>query len=464
MGLGNFRETRDSIHEATVNKATQMNQQVLTPTAFVTSRSFEFLVEKELANQVGHKKDKWLTVVVRELVDNALDACEEAAVAPEIRVTVTRDSITVSDNGPGMPSETIARIPDFDVRISSREAYVGPSRGAQGLGMKDVLAIPYVLSGTLGTVVITAHGQRHQIELRANQIHQQPEPKILTNPVDDATNGTIVKVEWPNSACSLLEAASGEILQLAEDYSLLNPHLTLTVNVLGEERCFDATDANWKKWRPASPSSILWYDESSFERLVAAHISHDQAQGTDLSVREFVSIFRGLRGTSKQKTILQATGLARQSLSALADGGDLRHDLIGPLLEAMQANSRPVSPASLGVIGKQHISAQFEPHCHMGSFRYKKSTDLNDEGIPAVVETAFAVLKDGQRGRRMTLGVNWSPGIGNPFRQLGGQGESLDAMIEQQRVGHDRPVMLLVHLACPRIQYTDRGKTGITVD
>jgi DNA topoisomerase VI subunit B len=43
-------------------------------------------------------------VCLKELVDNALDACETAGVAPEVRVEVEKDvktlRLTVSDNGP----------------------------------------------------------------------------------------------------------------------------------------------------------------------------------------------------------------------------------------------------------------------------------------------------------------------------------------------------------------------------
>ena len=46
-------------------------------------------------------------VIVKELVDNALDACEEAGIAPEIDIRVDAAGITVADNGPGLPAETI---------------------------------------------------------------------------------------------------------------------------------------------------------------------------------------------------------------------------------------------------------------------------------------------------------------------------------------------------------------------
>jgi Histidine kinase-, DNA gyrase B-, and HSP90-like ATPase len=97
---------------------------VLERTTFRTSRLLEFCSRKELVAQTGHEPEAWPLVVLKELVDNALDACEEAGVAPEIGVQVEPRAITVADNGPGMPPETITNILDFSSRVSSREAYV----------------------------------------------------------------------------------------------------------------------------------------------------------------------------------------------------------------------------------------------------------------------------------------------------------------------------------------------------
>ena len=63
---------------------------------FATSRLLEFCSTKELINQTGHKVDEWPLVILKELVDNALDACEEAEVAPRIAVTVRGGHIAVA--------------------------------------------------------------------------------------------------------------------------------------------------------------------------------------------------------------------------------------------------------------------------------------------------------------------------------------------------------------------------------
>ena len=50
-----------------------------------TSRLLDFCSRKELIAQTGHQPEVWPMVALKELVDNALDACEEATVAPVIR-------------------------------------------------------------------------------------------------------------------------------------------------------------------------------------------------------------------------------------------------------------------------------------------------------------------------------------------------------------------------------------------
>ncbi len=124
-------------------------------TTLRTSRLLDFCSRKELIAQTGHQPDAWPLVVLKELLDNACDACEEAEVAPEVTIRVNDEGITVTDNGPGIPPETITDILDFSVRVSSREAYVAPDRGAQGNALKTIVAMPFVLDGERGVLDIS---------------------------------------------------------------------------------------------------------------------------------------------------------------------------------------------------------------------------------------------------------------------------------------------------------------------
>jgi hypothetical protein len=52
-----------------------------------------FCSEKELTNLTGHPPPEWPLVVVKELVDNAIDACEGAGIAPVVSVTVDAEAL-----------------------------------------------------------------------------------------------------------------------------------------------------------------------------------------------------------------------------------------------------------------------------------------------------------------------------------------------------------------------------------
>jgi DNA topoisomerase VI subunit B len=176
-------------------------QHVLERQVFTTSRLAEFCSQKELVAQTGHPVEQWPLVVLKELIDNALDACEEADIAPVIKVAVNPITgvVTLSDNGPGIAPQTVKCLLDFNVRVSSREAYVSPTRGAQGNALKTVVAMAFALDGTVGETVIEAKGIRHTIRFGINGITREPQIEHTEEP-GLVQNGTSITVQWPNSA------------------------------------------------------------------------------------------------------------------------------------------------------------------------------------------------------------------------------------------------------------------------
>jgi len=59
--------------------------------AFKTDRLGEFVGRRELTAQIGHPPEQWALVLLKEGVDNSLDACEETLAAPELRIDVSTD-------------------------------------------------------------------------------------------------------------------------------------------------------------------------------------------------------------------------------------------------------------------------------------------------------------------------------------------------------------------------------------
>ena len=171
-----------------------------------------------------------------------------------------------------------------------------------------------------------------------------------------------------------------------------------------------------------------------------------------------------MRRVAKQKRVMEEVGASRLSLQEFFGNGDrVNNDRIAMLLAAMQRQSRPVNPKELGFIGKEHLAARFKAAgADLATFRYRRTFGETD-GVPDVIETAFGYRPGGADQRRIITGVNWSPAIGNPFRSLGTYGQSLDSILAAQRSGRDEPIVFVLHLARPRIEYTDHGKTAIAI-
>jgi hypothetical protein len=218
-------------------------------------------------------------VVVKELVDNARDACEEAEIAleTEVRIKTETGEISVADNGPGIRPETVAAILDYSARGSSREAYVSPSRGQQGNAMKTLIAMPFALDGGRGETIIDTCGTEHRIIFAADQVRQEPKIEHLTVPSQIVRNGTSVSILWPSSASVYLGTLHSRFLQMASEYAFLNPHLSLRCCWNNESFAnAPASSPSWHKWRACDLTCPHWYDPERLARYAAVLVNHDQ--------------------------------------------------------------------------------------------------------------------------------------------------------------------------------------------
>ncbi len=448
--------------------------------AFTTSRLMEFASEKELVAQTGHESHEWIRVIVKELVDNGLDNCEEVGVAPVIKVTITTGKrgkptrIVVEDNGSGIPPATIAGVIDYNIRISSREAVTGITRGRQGNALKCLLAMSFVLGGkSKGETWIEARGRKHRIQFSVNKIKQEPIVRNIRSR-SPVTTGTRVTMFWPD--CYEAKVDADEISELLDQFVWVNPHLTLRFDVDGKTliRC-DATNPQWTKYAPCDASSAHWYSLEQFQRYAGALIARDQEQRRGgrrkNTVRAFIAQFRGMSGSEKQKSVLRELGAAHMSLHQFfGSETHVNHQRMEKLLRLLQQHTRPVRPELLGVIGEDHLrrlctSVGGEPE----SFKYFRSLGHDDDGVPYVVEIATCAYKrwvagkDHASGRMLVTGVNFSATLENPFQTFRGMA-GLDEVLTELRAESAAPLIVFVHYACPRIEYLDRGKSRIGLE
>jgi DNA topoisomerase VI subunit B len=448
--------------------------------AFTTSRLMEFCSEKELVAQTGHEARKWPLVIVKELVDNAIDACEEAEVAPVVKITIKTGKrgrptrIVIEDNARGIPAEVITGVIDYNVRVSSREAYISPTRGRQGNALKTILPMAYVLGGKgKGETWIEARGRRHRIQFTVNQIKQEPVVHNVRGR-SRVTTGTRVTVFWPQHDEAVVDR--DEIKDLLTQYIWVNPHLTLEFTVDGKSLLHHrATNPDWTKYRACDATSSHWYTLEQIERYAGALIARDQEQRRvtkqKYTVREFIAQFRGLSATEKQKQILRELGASHMTLARFfGSETQVNRRRMEKLLKLLQQHTRPVRPELLGVIGEEHlcqmiVDAGGEPK----SFKYSASPGHDASGLPYMVEIAacpykkWVAGKQESRGRVLITGVNFSATLENSFESFKGM-EGMDEILTDLRAGSHAPVIVCVHYASPHIEYLDRGKSRIGLE
>jgi DNA topoisomerase VI subunit B len=425
---------------------------------FQTNRLLEYFSEKELTLQTGHEPERWPEVILKELIDNALDACESHDIAPAIDVTITDRAIRVQDNGPGLSAEVVQGVLDYGIRVSSKDAYISPTRGAQGNALKTVLAIPYVVSdGQPEPVIIMSHGQRHTIRVSLDRIAQLPQIRLDTRSAT-VRNGTCVEVPLG----TLKRAAVTRFLPLVEGYSVFNPHATIRLRQGDAEHAFTRTTDAWKKWRPSDPTSPHWYTDQQLRTLIAAYVHAERQGGRALFVRDFIAEFRGLASTVKRKAVLDGLPLTGKRLSDLVVNGDLDDRLIATLLARMKAASTPVPPLALGVLSEAHLRTCLEMSGgRMQTYRYKRIAGSDEpSGLPFVLEVAFSGRRDRQP-RRLITGINFAPTLADPFRAFKGAGLGLDGLLSNLYVQVTDSVTVVVHLTSPRLTFTDRGKASL---
>jgi DNA topoisomerase VI subunit B len=196
-------------------------------TVFETSRAAEYFSVRELQAQTGQAEERLFAVLLKELVDNGLDAAETQGVAPQIRIGVHRKAkavrLMVQDNGGGIPEDTVRRVLNFNTRTSDKAAYRAPTRGAQGNALKTVLGIPFAL-GSQAPIIIQAQGIRHSIRAWTDPAG---ELRIKHNPQPVAPRaGTRIMISLPTRRQELKPG------HWARAFALFNPHGSVKIRLV----------------------------------------------------------------------------------------------------------------------------------------------------------------------------------------------------------------------------------------
>jgi DNA topoisomerase-6 subunit B len=172
---------------------------------------------------------KALLTAVKEAVDNSLDACEEAGIAPDLIVEITelsenRYRIAVEDNGPGIVKQQIPKI--FGMLLyGSKFHRLKQQRGQQGIGISAAGMYGQLTTGR-PINIISRTGKRspaHQFLLVIDTKKNAPVVQKDTTVEWDKAHGTRVEID--------LEATYKKGRRSVDDYieqtALANPHASI---------------------------------------------------------------------------------------------------------------------------------------------------------------------------------------------------------------------------------------------
>jgi DNA topoisomerase-6 subunit B len=184
-------------------------------------------------------KRKALLTTVKEAVDNALDACEEADILPEVAVTLEalkgyedRFRVTVSDNGPGILSEQIDLV-FAKLLYGSKFHRLRQSRGQQGIGISAAGMYGQLTTGK-PTVIRSRISAKHdavEVAVRIDTVKNVPIRAREKTLEWNRPHGTEVAIELVGQ----YQKGKGSIDNYLSQTAIANPHVKLSWHGPGEK-------------------------------------------------------------------------------------------------------------------------------------------------------------------------------------------------------------------------------------
>jgi len=174
---------------------------------------------------------KAISTTIKEGVDNALDACEESNILPNVLVeikstTVDRFIVIIEDNGPGIVKQQIPRI-FGKLLYGSKFHKLSQSRGQQGIGISAAALYSQLTTGK--PIKITSKIGKNKpasyYELHLDTSKNEPE---ITKELEiewSKEHGTRVEMEMEGK----YQRGKRSVSEYIKYTAVSNPHATLTL-------------------------------------------------------------------------------------------------------------------------------------------------------------------------------------------------------------------------------------------
>ena len=418
--------------------------------------------------------------VIKELIDNALDAK-----AQTVNISLIEESdsliLTISSDTTFFRRAISATFASFDSFTSTKFRKL-PTRGTLGNALKVVCGAPYALAqkynqGTPAVLLtIRTPEGLHKILPPKNEGDSDPVLEFSDEPTSPMTE---IAIKLPYVASeSYAPPLSYTRDFLIPEYFVFNPWVKFTQRI-GKESVEYAPIAKARPYEVTRPS-IHWFGIRDFTRLISELAENIPREG-ELSIRDFVSGFRGFSAPDSQRNILQSLGIGNISLVSLASDDEK----IKNLYDEMKLKSAAPEPETLGHLGKDAISAalkQIFPGMSESVFYQcsRKSVEEGDHQIPYVIEAAVARLDEPYLYQ--FYGLNNSPFLlsyprfpvtadvfDDLFREIKwewkpkkgriGKAESYSHFLKQFHLNEKEGAVVVLHVICPNLNTESYAKS-----
>jgi DNA topoisomerase-6 subunit B len=174
-------------------------------------------------------KRKALLTVVKEAVDNSLDACEEARILPEVNVQIIemgneRFRIIVEDNGPGIVRKQIGNI-FAKLLYGSKFHSLKQARGQQGIGISAAVLYAQLTTGRPARITTRidpkhpAHYMELHLDTKTNEPHIVKDEEVQWK----KERGTKVELDIEAS----YQKGDQSVDSYLKETAIVNPHATI---------------------------------------------------------------------------------------------------------------------------------------------------------------------------------------------------------------------------------------------
>lgn len=438
------------------------------------SQVFEYVRLDGLQKLTSVSAHDWDLYILKELVDNALDADEAAGLSPSIHVVMSYGGLGLSiqvRNSSAFPLHAVPELFNFTRRSSVKDLYRLPTRGSQGNALKTLLGIPYALQyrffedyePEVKPLTISTRDEAATLWLDIDELNETLSLRFEKEAATPLTLGTSVTVNL-FQFIQQKPRTSADLDRVARAYALWNPHASFKFEFVIREALYTFESTGdmtlQRKKEVQSPAPIGWYTFDRFKELQIAYLKYTARQELpDPSLDEMAGLF----GMSAYPTGAWPGGAT--PLGAFLRSGDgsqiNKHWRI--LYDTLQAAPNAVTRQldKLGEAAMRRLCGGEED----SFFAYRCHESLSGHQ-PYILEAAFSGRSQGER--LILTGINQSPAYYDPFLitrfQLQEDQEpvrGLDQLLDRLEIGATPSVTLAVHLTSPAIEYSNYGKSTV---